>query len=81
MCCLYARARAYVPFVCVLNQYFNSACRLSWVSQFDGILLYFIILSPALHVNDVCKNKKKIKIYIYIYIYAVYVYTVCTVCM
>lgn len=38
--CVYARARAYLPFVRVLNQYLNSACRLNWVSQFDGILLF-----------------------------------------
>lgn len=67
--CLYARARAYVQFVCVLNQYFNTACRLSWVSQFDGILLYFILfLLPYMLMMYV-----KINIYIYsIRIYCMY---------
>lgn len=70
--CLYARARAYVQFVCVLNQYFNTACRLSWVSQFDGILLYFILfLLPYMLMMYV-----KINIYIQ-YMYILYVQFVC----
>lgn len=51
VCMHVCRARAYVAYVHVLNQYLHLACRLSWVSQFDRIFFFFV---P--HVDDVCKS-------------------------
>lgn len=53
VCMHVCRARAYVAYVHVLNQYLHLACRLSWVSQFDRVFFFFFWVP---HVDDVCKS-------------------------
>lgn len=44
VCMHVCRARAYVPYVRVLNQYLHSACCLSWVSHFDRIFFHMVVM-------------------------------------
>lgn len=57
VCMHVCRARAYVPYVRVLNQYLHSACHPSWVSQFDRIFfhmltMYVKVYMYSLYVRD-----------------------------
>ena len=65
--------RAYAPYVCVLNQYLHSACRLSWVSQFDKMFcfcfvflfffsLHMFMMSVKVYSLYVCDKWRNLKV-------------------
>lgn len=55
--------RAYAVYVCVLNQYLHSACRLSWVSQFDVFISLLMLMMMCVQSVRVYETNGETKVH------------------